>query len=52
MKCGAHGLLIVASIVKYVCGYGYGQVTVTGVTSTNAVTWHILKMELVSKFTA
>jgi len=47
VKCGAHGLLSISSIVKYVCGYGHGRVTVTDVTSINAVTWHVLKMELV-----
>jgi len=47
MKCGAHGLLSIASIVKYECGYGNDRVSVTDVTSINAVTWHVLKMELV-----
>lgn len=40
MKCGAHGLLSIASIVQLVCGYEHGQLTETDVTSINAITWH------------
>jgi hypothetical protein len=47
MKCGTHGLLSITSIVKYVCGYGHGWVTVTDVTSINGVTWLVMKVEFV-----